>query len=113
MEKLFIQDENRDEAVKYFRGTTTSQKELRNDGLLNMRISLYNYDNNGHNYPLEEFIPENVWNIAYKKDIGYFLLEKVEDGFLVTLFGEDLEEASSSIINSFKSSLEKKKNRVK
>jgi len=113
MEKIFIENENRNEAEKYFRGTTSSHKERVNDGKLNMRISLYNHNNIGHNHPLENFIPENVWNVAYKDGIGYFLLEKVEDGYLVTLYGEDLEEAYSSIISSFNSTFEKKKNRVK
>lgn len=113
MEKLFIQNENLKEAVKYFRSSIESQKEKINDGNLNMRISLYNYDNNGHNYPLENFIPENVWNISYKNGIGYFLLEKVEDGYLVTLYGEDLDEAFDNIISSFKSISDKKRNKVK
>ena len=113
MEKVFIHNENLEDAFKYFRSTTNTQKEMKNDGKLNMRISLYNYENNGHNYPLENFIPENVWNISYKEEIGYFLLEQVEDGYLVTLYGEDLDEASNDIINSFKTLHEKKKNRVK
>ena len=113
MEKLFIQNDNLKEAVKYFRGSIDSQKERINDGNLNMRISLYNYENNGHNYPLENFIPDNVWNTSYKNGIGYFLLEKVEDGYLVTLYGEDLDEASNSIISSFKAHSSKKRNKVK